>query len=107
MSVTSTLIAFPSGDGRLSGRMHDQDVAWCIAQHLPELCETPRTTVPTTEHDQIGVGLSSGAQEAFIRRALGDMNIDQPRNGVAKGSMPPDVLGHPLQQTLPPLNRLG
>src|SRR5688572_13480187 len=37
ISVASILIAFPSGDGRPSGRVHDEYVAGCFGEHLPKL----------------------------------------------------------------------
>lgn len=66
----------------MSGRMNDQDLARRVAQRLPELRKTRRPTVAATEHDQVRANIPCGSNQVFVRCALGDVNIDQPRNNL-------------------------
>jgi hypothetical protein len=86
--------------------MNDQDVARRVAQRPPELRKTRRPTVTATEHDQVRAKIRRGSNQVFVRGALRDVNIDQPRNDLT-ADMLLNCLSDPSDERLLLRGRVG
>jgi len=68
ISITSIFIACAESfsHGGVAGWMNDQDVAWCVAQHLPQLRKTGRSSIAASEHDEVRANLACGSKQVFV-----------------------------------------